>query len=103
MRNTKLLFFINHEQTEILKFHLFAKQSVGSDNDINFAFLQTLKNFFFLFGRFKTIYIINSNREILQPVLQRLVMLKSKNSCWNEYSSLLTIQAGLKCCADRYF
>ena len=42
MGDTKALFFINHQQTEISEFHFIGQQRMGTNDNINLALLQAI-------------------------------------------------------------
>ena len=46
--NAKALFFVHHEQSQILKFHVFRKQPVRADDDIDLAGLEVREDLLLL-------------------------------------------------------
>ena len=75
MSHTKTLLLINNEKSQILKFHILRKHSVGSDNNIHHAFFQIFDGFLLLFWAAETAKQIYSHREIFHPLGKGIIML----------------------------
>ena len=90
------MLFIYDKQAQIFELNLFAHQLMCADNDIQAAIGQTLQYVFFLFGRSKTVEVIDLHRQIGHPFAKGVRVLKSQDSRRNQYSDLLAIIHGFK-------
>src|SRR4249920_1068381 len=73
---------------------------MGANDDVDFSLLQVLQCILSLTRRFEPVDIIHLDREILQPVGEGLVMLKSKNGSRHQYYGLLAVATALECSTD---
>ena len=60
---TELLFFIDHEQAQILEFYVFGEQTVRPDQDIYFPFFYPFQGFFLFTRRFETVEVVDRHRK----------------------------------------
>src|SRR6516162_4693911 len=101
--HTKLLLLIDDEQAKVFILDFLTEQSMCPNNDVNLTVLHLSNSFFFFLSRFKTIDVVNSNREVFKPVTKSFIMLESKNSGRHQNSYLFSITNGFKCGPDADF
>src|SRR5690606_34655210 len=101
-RNSKFLFLINYEQTQILENHIFSHQTVCTNKDIYFPLFKIIENLLLFLCSACTAQVIHLYRKISQTISKCVVMLGSQNSSWHQNSCLFTICCCLKCRSNSY-
>ena len=95
--HTESLFFINNDQPQILKIHVFLQQAMRSDDDIQFPEAQFCQGFFGLGGTLKTVQHVDADREIGQTLREGRIVLLGENGCRRQKSRLSAVHD----CAER--
>ena len=103
MANAEALFFVHHQQAEIGELHVFGKQAVRADQDVDLARLNFLQNFFLLFGRAESADHLDRDWECGEALLESLIMLKDQNRGGREHCHLLVVADGFECRAHGDF
>ncbi len=101
-RDSKFLFLIDDEQSQILELHILTHQPVRPDEDIDFTFFQLAENILLLFGGACTAQVIYLHREIGQAVTKSVIMLGSQHGGRHQYSRLLPVGSCLECGSYSY-
>src|SRR5260370_15241931 len=101
--HSEALFFVYDEQSEVGELYVFGEQAVGADQDIDFASLHFLQNFFLLLGRAETTDHFNGDREGRETLLERLVVLECEYGGGCEYRDLFIVADGFECGAHGDF
>src|SRR5690606_1001074 len=78
--DAKLLFFINDQQTQILKFNVLVDDSVNRYLTITFTSGRLLDEFLNSFGRSEAVYIVPFPWKTPYTIFYSLVMLHGQNS-----------------------
>jgi len=99
----KSLLFINNQKSQILKFNIFWKHTMSSDNNVNITFIQIFYCFINIWFCSKSWKHFHSDREILKSLLKSFVVLLGQNRCWNKISHLLVILHCLKSRTNCHF
>src|ERR1700730_7806032 len=90
------LFFVDDQEAEIGKLHVFREQTVSTDQDVHFAGFDFLENFLLLFRGAEAADHFDRDREGRKTLLERFVMLESEDSCGRQHSNLFVVADGLE-------
>ena len=82
------LFFINHDQPQILKRHILLQQPVCADHNIHFPGLQLLQDLSLLLFIPETAQGLNKNGIFGKPFQEIVIMLLGKHGCRYKNGSL---------------
>ncbi len=96
--HAKTLLFVDNQQTEVLKLHIFGKHTVRPDHNIHIAFFQPFDRLFDLARCAEPGHHIHAHRKILHSLDKGIVMLLSQNRRRDEIHDLFFLLHGLKCC-----
>ena len=99
--NTKALFLIDDQQSQIFKLHIFGQHPMGADQDIHQTFFQILDRLFLLTGGTEPAQKVHAHRKILHPLYKCIVMLLCKDRGRNQINHLFSLLDRLKCHTDR--
>ena len=92
--HTKPVFFVNHQQAQILVFHRFTQQLVGAHHDVHAAFFQTSHRGFHLFGCAKAAHLGDAHRPLGKAIGQGLEMLLGQQGGGGQDGDLLAAHDG---------
>ena len=101
--NTKALFLINNHKTQLFEYNILLYDSVGSNEDINFAGGNLSKNLFLFCRSNKARKSFNLYREVLKTALAGFVMLFCKNCSRGQEGYLFSAHYSLKSCSHGNF
>ena len=97
------LFFVDNEQTEILKLNIFGEQAVGADDYIDFPGLQVGQDDSLLRGAAEAAEHLDARGESRETFFEGFEMLESKNRGGSENGDLLVFTDGLEGGAHSHF
>ena len=100
MLNTKTLFLINDQKSQIFEFQIVTQHPVGSDHDIYQTFFRIFNSLLLLCRSSKSAHKIHSHRKIPHTLLECMIMLLCKNRCRHKIYNLLTLLHRLKGCTN---
>ena len=101
--HTKAVFFVDDQQSQVLKLDVFLQQLVGADHNIGFAFDHSIKGLLGFLSGFKARQHIHFYRPFSEAVGKVLVMLLSQQGGWHQHGHLLAALYGHKGCAHGHF
>ena len=88
VRHAETLFFVNHDQTQILEFHIRRDQTMRADDDVNFAECKLQQNFGLLARRAEARKHFHFDRIRRKPLRECLKMLLRENGGRHKHSRL---------------
>ena len=94
---SKLLFFIDNQQTQIMELYTFTDNLMRTYQNIDSTSFQLLQNTRCIFSCTGTAQIFYLTRHPFQTFTESLVVLISQYSSRNKHSNLLIVGHGLKC------
>ena len=100
MTDTKPLFLVNDQQTQILADHIFGKDTMCSDHDIHRSFFQTFDCRFLLLWCPETAEQFHINWEIFHTLCKRVVMLLRQNRSRYQINNLFILLHRFERCPD---
>ena len=103
MRHTKTLFLINDQKPQILKLHIFRKNSVSPDDNIHQTLFQILQCTFLLGRSSESAKQIYPHRKFLHTLHKGIIMLLCQNRRRHQIYHLLVFLHCLECCTDGDF
>ena len=103
MCNAEALFLVDYAKTEILENNVLLQNSVGSDDNVDFAAAKACKNLFLLFRSSETGKKLNGNGKTVHSLEECLVMLPRKNGGRNKNGNLLSVHNRFESGAESNF
>ena len=103
MDHPKTLFFIDNQQPQVLIFHILGKHPMGTDDDINIAFLHILYRFLLFPAGTETGKQVHPHGKILHPLHKRVIVLLRQDGSGHEVNYLFSLLDRLKGRPDGYF
>ena len=95
--NTKLLFLIHDEQSQVLEFNSFANELVGAYDNVDFALGKVGDNLLHILGLASATQVINAHWEVLEALAKGVKMLECQHCGRYQHSGLLAIYRRLEC------
>lgn len=102
-RHAELLLLVDHEQTEVLELDALAQYLVRADQDVDFAAFDLFENLARLLRAFEAAQVLDADGELLQPLVERTVVLQCEDGRGDQHGDLLRVGDGLEGRADRDF
>ena len=94
------MFFINHQQPQVLELGRFTQQFVCAHHNVHGAIGQTFERLIHLFGRAKARHLCHLHRPLRKAIFQRLEMLLGQQGGGRQNRHLLATRHGHKGCAQ---
>ena len=101
--DAELLLFVDDHQPEVLELQVFAQDSVGSDQNIDFPVLEILQHHLGLFGRPRPVEVVDPRGQSVQTFAKRAKVLKRQQRRRNQHRHLLAVGHSLEGGAHRDF
>ena len=101
--DAEFLLLINDKKAQILEFERTAQYLMGSYQYIYLSFPEFFLNIRNLLRSPQTAHVIHIARKILEPGLECIVVLESKNGSRHEHHNLLAVRYSLECSPHRKF
>ena len=96
VRHAKALLLVDHQQAQILVFHILAQQAVRADDHVDLAFLKVLKHLLLLAGRAEAADGVHMHGEAMEAVHHRGVVLLYQDGGRREQGCLLATHHSLE-------
>ena len=97
--NAEFLLLVDDEQSQVFEFYVFARESVGADNNVYLALFELFQYAFALFCRACAAQVFYRAGELFQSLLEVKIVLIGEHGGGHEHCHLLAVGGGLEGCA----